>query len=351
MKWLLTVLALLFAPVAHAQGTLPVAMNVSINQNGQPLSGALLYIYQVNTVGTPQIAFQDIGLTQPLPWPVVADQNGRLPMFYLASGSVHARLTDSGGNAQFDYPNILVINASSGGGGGGGGGGTTVDPTSVASTGDVKFRLSNEVLAGWVTLNGQTIGSATSGASGFASSTAQALFIYLWTNCPNTHCPVTPSGRGASALADFSAGKVLQLPDMRDSVMVGRDCMGNTCKGGILLSNISSGGTDTADTPQASGGVANKAITLTNLPNLTLPVVIGGGQGAHTHNAPAADFLVFNVAGGLSVGAGGNNNVAAENPTQAATLPQLTGTASLAGSGVALPVMQPFKLGSFYIKL
>jgi hypothetical protein len=348
MKWLLTALALFFVAPAHAQGTLPIAMNVNINQNGQPLAGALLYIYQVNTVGTPQIAFQDIGLTQPLPWPVVADQNGRLPMFYLASGSVHARLTDSGGNAQFDYPNILVINASSAPSGGGGGG-TTVDPTSVASTGDVKFRLSSEVLAGWVVLNGQTIGSATSGASGFASSTAQALFIYLWTNCPNAHCPVTPSGRGASALADFSAGKVLQLPDMRDSVMVGRDCMGNTCLGGILLSNITSGGTDTADTPQAFGGVANRTITLTNLPNLSLPVSIGAGQGAHAHTiSPQATQI--NAA--AQVGSSGANTASpGAAVTVAATLPAMTGTASLAGSGVALPIMQPFKLGSFYIKL
>ena len=281
MKWLLALLTLLFVVPAHAQGTIPVAMNVQSNING-PLPGALLYTYVVGTVATPEIAYQDVALTQPLPWPIAADANGRLPLFYLPAGSVHARLTDASGSIQFDYLNVLVIGGATGGGGGGG----TVDPTTIFATGDVKFRLTNETLTGWVILNGQTIGSATSGATGLASATAQALYIYLWTFCSNAHCPVT-TGRSASALADFTSGKQLQLPDMRDSMPVGRDCMGNSCLGGILLSNISSGGSDTADTPGAFGGVANQPIAnpicRTYLPSIScqsmVPLTYTGSRG------------------------------------------------------------------------
>ena len=331
-------------------------MNVQQNQNGQPLAGALLYIYVVNTVAVPQLAYQDVNLTQALPWPIAADQNGRLPMFYLTSGSVHVRLTDASGQVQFDYPNVLVIGGASGGGGGGG---QVVDPTAIAATGDVKFRLTSESLSGWVILNGQTIGSPTSGASGLASATTQNLFIYLWTNCPNAHCPVTPGGRGLTALADFQANKQLQLMDMRDSMLVGRDCMGNSCRNGILLSNIASGGGDTADTPGAFGGVANQPITLTNLPNLSLPVsvsvTIGSGQGAHVHGGAGGGFWV-NVSGqAQGMTSPGNANGGLIGATAAATLPAMngsgTGSASLSGSGAALAIMNPFKLGTLYQKL
>src|SRR5271157_328525 len=135
-------LALLFVTPAHAQGTIPVSMNVQSNING-PLPGALLYTFVTGTVATPEIAYQDVGLTHALPWPIPADNNGRLPQIYLPTGSVHARLTDASGNIQFDYANVLVIGGATGGGGGGG----TVDPTTVAATGDIKFRLTNETLS------------------------------------------------------------------------------------------------------------------------------------------------------------------------------------------------------------
>src|ERR1700737_2761095 len=96
----------LWASPADAQGTIPIALNQQFSftacQNtsaicGSPLIGGLLYVYQVGTVATPQIAYQDTALTQPLPWPVPLDGNARVPMLYLANGSVHVRLTDAQG--------------------------------------------------------------------------------------------------------------------------------------------------------------------------------------------------------------------------------------------------------------
>lgn len=72
---------------------------------------------------------------------------------------------------------------------------------------------------GWLAANGNTIGSASSGANN-ASADYSALFTVLWDNWSNTDLPILDSAgaastRGASASADFSANKRLPLPDLR----------------------------------------------------------------------------------------------------------------------------------------
>jgi len=54
----LALLCGLASPV-KAQGVIPIALQQLISGNGQPLSGALLYIYQAGTVATPRNAFSD----------------------------------------------------------------------------------------------------------------------------------------------------------------------------------------------------------------------------------------------------------------------------------------------------
>jgi len=210
-------------------GTLNIALTQQFTATSpaQPMAGALLYFFQAGTVGTPQNSFQDFGLTIVNPNPLPADQFGRIPMFYLADGQIHVRLTDSSGVVVFDYPTMQVIGPSSGGGGGGGG---SVDPTTVAATGDVKFRATSEVLSGWVKANAQTIGSPSSGATQRANADTQNLYVYLWNSYANTKCPVT-GGRGANGLADFNANKTIGLPDWRGYALVGLDDMGNSAAG------------------------------------------------------------------------------------------------------------------------
>jgi hypothetical protein len=225
---------------AFAQGTLNVALqqqfaftgcSTAANVCGTPLIGGLLYFYQVGTTATRQDSFADPGLQNVNPWPLTLDANGRVPMFYLASGSVHVRLTDATGVVQFDYPSMLVIGPS------GGGGGTTYvpPPGSQAATGDVKFRLTKQVPAGWLVLNGTTIGNATSGANS-ASANNQALWVYLYTNCPDSVCTVP--GRTANATTDFASGKQMTMPDMRSRVPVGFDDMGTTPLNFIVSANF-----------------------------------------------------------------------------------------------------------------
>ena len=274
------------AQTANAQGTIPLALAQQQDINGLPLAGCLLYFFVAGTVATPQNSYQDFGLTQTNPNPLTCDQTGRIPMFWLANGLIHARLTDASGNVQVDTT-MQVLGPSTGGGGGGG----TIDPTTIAATGDIKVRLTSETLTGWVMANGQTIGNAASGATQRANADTQNLFVYLWTNCTNAHCPVV-GGRGSTALADFNANKQIALLDMRDSIVVGRDCMSNSCLGGLLAANILSGGSDGVDTPAAFGGLANTTLLPTNLPdtNFSGSVNIPGGQGSHSHTINAFTF-------------------------------------------------------------
>lgn len=207
-------------------GTLPgIPLSQQFSAVGRPLPGCLLYFYAANTT-TPQDSFLDQGLTIKNPWPLAADNSGRVPMFYLADGSIHVRLTDNGGVVQFDYPSMMVVGPSSGTGGGGG---TSVDPTTIFQTGDVMWLDVSGPRTGWVRDNGRTISNLGGGGSERAAADCQALFVFLWNTYP-TFCPVT-GGRGANGLADFNAGKQITLPDKRGFIPGGLDDMGNSAVG------------------------------------------------------------------------------------------------------------------------
>jgi hypothetical protein len=344
-RLLLGALALLLPSLAFGQGTLPIALTQQFaftncasftNACGTPLSGGLLYFYQVGTVATVQNSFQDTGLTILNPWPLPLDANGRIPPFYLANGSVHVRLTDAAGVVQFDYPNMLVIGPSSGGGGG-----SSVDPTTIMATGDFKWRATGEFLAGWVKANAQTVGGAGSGASQRANADTSSLFTYLWTNCPDAHCPVS-GGRGVSGASDFAANKQIALPDCRGRVCgVGLDDMGNTAAGHLLASSVTSGGGDTTTTPNATGGVSNVTLTTNQLPVFTPSGTIGGSQtfnnvvtSAGGQNVASAAAPAVNIPGSITVQ--GSNFTFTGNPI---------------GGGQLINTISPFMLGTWYIKL
>lgn len=345
LRGIIAAIALLWSPFAVAQGTLGLMLTQQFAFTacasaggvcGVPLIGGQLFFYQIGTVATPQYSYADTALTILNPWPLILDSTGRVPVFYLASGSVHVRLTDSGGVVQFDT-NSLVIGPSGGGGGGGG----SVDPTTVASTGDIKFRATGDTLTGWVKANGLTIGSATSGATGRANADTQNLFIYLWTVCAsptsNRHCAVV-GGLGANALADFSANKQLTVFDMRSTAMVGLDDMGAAPAGRILSSNVTSGGGDGPTTPNATGGEANHTLVVGEMPSHNHVLTDPG----HVHT-----YDDVNNNGGAGTGAGGGTRGNISNTGSATTGITLANT----GGGAAHNNMSPFILGSFYLKL
>ena len=246
---------------------------------------------------------------------------------------MHVRLTDQNGVVIFDNPSIQVIGASSGGGGGGG----TVDPTTILATGDFKWRATTETLTGFVKANATTIGSATSGASQRANADTQNLYTYLWTNFNNAHCPVT-GGRGASAAADFSAAKKIQLPDLRSRSPFGLDDMGSSAAGRILASNVTSGGGDGVTTAAATGGEGNHTLAIAEIPTgLHLLTDLG-----HVHGGVPSNSVAYGLG---SFGAATYS--ATQNTNSATTGITLT---DHAGGGTHNN-MSPFILGTWFIKL
>lgn len=330
-------------------GSLPgVPLSQQFSAAGKPLPGCLLYIYAANTT-TPQDSFLDQGLTIKNPWPLPGDASGRVPMFYLADGSVHVRLTDNAGVVQFDYPSMLVIGPSGGGGGGGG-----VDPTTIFQTGDCIWLEQSGIRTGWVRDNGRTIGNAVSGASERANADCQNLFVYLWTNKNNTECPVS-GGRGGSALADFNAGKTIQLPDKRGFAPCGATDMGNADAANLPGVPFSFGNSVTSG---AKGGEAQHTTLLTEVPSHQHGVFLGNGTHSHTFNTtPSANVMVNSGGGQFGASGGAFGNASAQSISNAtitvgsAASPANDNLTALVGGGVAHNNTQLIVIGTFYRKL
>jgi hypothetical protein len=94
--------------------------------------------------------------------------------------------------------------------------------------GEVKGFYRTTAPAGWLKCNGTTIGNAASGATQRANADALGLFTVLWENVANADLPIQDNAggasvRGASAAADFAAGKRMPVPEMRGEFVRGLD--------------------------------------------------------------------------------------------------------------------------------
>jgi hypothetical protein len=335
---LLTATSLWMAP-AQAAGTLPLAMAQQIDINGQPLAGCIVSFFVAGTVASPQNSFSDFGLSQNPNNVLNCDQTGRVPMFWLADGLVHVRLTDSSGLQIIDTT-MQVLGPSSGGGGGG----TTVDPTTIAATGDLKWRLDKTPIAGWVRANGLTIGSSTSGASERANADTQSLFVYIWTTfsqpSANTICPVV-GGLGANALADFTANKQITVQDARARAVMTFDDMGNSAAGGYAGIPFVQGGPTQAG---SFGGLNLTTLLTTNLPSQT-PSGTLNIQGTVPMAAPTNYTNTFAGGGqGIEVSGAGSTPFTI-------TLQSFLGTPFPGQNSTPFPSVPRFLLGTLYWKL
>ena len=193
-----------------AAGTIPLSMTQCLDIYGMPLAGGQLYIIQAGTVSTPQDAFADVALTIKQPYPMTLDAAGRVPQFFLdnsVNATVKIRLQDKNGVVQLAADNVLIIGPA---GGTGSGPGTSVDPSAVYQTGDIKPRYGVGVhpgtTPGWVRCNGLTIGSVSAipAATERGNADCQALYEYLW-GADGTLA--VSGGRGSSAHTDWTSNK------------------------------------------------------------------------------------------------------------------------------------------------
>lgn len=192
-----------------------------------------------------------------------------------------------------------------------------VDVAPAGTTGDFPGRVSSFIgttpPAGWLMLNGDTIGNTGSGATQ-ADSQFEELFELFWNSMADTEAPVS-TGRGANAQADWDAGKTLTMPDARGRVLLGSGQGGG-------LSNRVHGDADGAETHTLTEG---------ELPSHN-----------HDFRTDGAATRLFTTSGPSGFGGGGL-------PFNTATVQNLTATQS-AGGGQAHNNMQPWLALNLIVK-
>lgn len=143
--------------------------------------------------------------------------------------------------------------------------------------GTVQNYIGTSAPTGWLLFNGDTIGSAASGADQ-ASDDYEELFELFWNSMANSEAAVS-SGRGASAQADWDANKTLTMPDPS-----GRAVIGSGTGSGL-----------TARTHGDVGGEEEHLLTVAEMPQ-------------HQHSGGQATFQTTAVSGSGSGWSGGPIN-------------------------------------------
>jgi hypothetical protein len=328
---------------ALAAGTVPLALSVQVDSSGAIASGCQLSFFVAGTVATPQNAFADFALTTPLSNPLPCDQSGRLPMFWLADGLIHIRLTTDAGSPIVDTT-MQVLGASSGGGGGGGG---TVDPTTILATGDLKVRYGTGPLSGFVRFNGLTIGSAVSGATERANSDTQAAFIYLYGADPNL---AVSGGRTGNALNDYNANKTIVLPDWAGRAIAGLDDMGAGAKGRLTVNGFGTNATIIG----AAGGHETQIIGINNISPFTPTVGSYSFDFSalhaiyHAQTWPGSGGTTVNTA--FSLGSNAGSSAGDLGSSFSGSL-GMSITMNTIGGGQAFAIASPMLLATIYMKL
>lgn len=204
------------------------------------------------------------------------------------------------------------------------------DAKAIASgdTGEVKFGFWDITLdppEGWLWLNGDTIGNASSGAT-HAENTLEALFTHLWTVMSDTYAPVS-SGRGATALADFQAGKTLTLPNSAGKMPICKASSGTASN----LGEVGGALTHTHNTKAHYHGMGSGADLVLKYRN-GIGSTLGISEGAiltNSNNLASTESAVFGGRIGLVTG-GVDGNSAQATTDNSATAPFIVYVARVA---------------------
>lgn len=367
----------------------PLSLQTFFDVSGKPIPAAAVYFYAPGTL-TPVTVYQDNLLSVPYTQPVTAGGSGRIPPIYVGETDYRARIFDAQGSLLEDIP-FLPAAVDLG----------TIPPAAAdtaIATGDIIWSFNNAaVRLGWVRCNGNTIGSATSGATERANADTQALFLWLWGQDTGNQLAVTPS-KGASAAGDWAANKAIALPDLRGRSIFGMETMGRTSAGRLTGATFATGNGSTLG---SYGGAATATLVTANL--AAHSHTITATQAAHSHTITLTDpghnhghsdpghahsvsdpghahtYDRWTSGGGSTMSSGGINvgnvqnatgvgftsisingnvtgitNVAAATGITAASnnqTPAITASSANAGSGTAFNIAPPFAVLCAYMRL
>lgn len=171
------------------------------------------------------------------------------------------------------------------------------------TTGEVIMTIASTAPPGTLYMNGQTIGSASSGGTARANADTQALFELLWNTANNTLLPIqdatgAATTRGISAAADFSANKRMPLPSIVDGetllLSAGSQVLSHTPGQILTHTHTSSLSTDGAHTHAvaSNSGEGDDPNTFTNGWGRNGSVTTDSA-GSHTHT------VTINSTGGV----------------------------------------------------
>jgi microcystin-dependent protein len=246
--------------------------------NSRPQVGAKIYVYNAGG-NTPRECYSDNVSGALHSWPLLSDSNACIPAFWVGDGDIKIVITTANNQVIRSVDNIPIVSSSAGDGGGG-------DPTPATDipAGFIMAAHMDGPVTGWVRANGKSIGKSGSGATERANNDCYDLFIKLYLEDANLS---VTAGRGASADADWNAGKMLSLPDYRGRTLIGLDDMGSTAVNRLNGVTYSTGGS--ATTLGSTGGAATVTLSLSQMPvHSHTGTASAGGEHTHTNTVTSA---------------------------------------------------------------
>lgn len=245
--------------------------------NGRPQVGAKIYVYNAGG-NTPRETYAD-GVSGALhSWPLLSDSNACIPAFWVGDGDIKIVVTTADNQVIRSVDNIPIVSSTAGGGGGG-----ETPPATDIPAGFIMAAHMDGPVTGWVRANGKSIGKTGSGATERANDDCYDLFVKLYLEDANL---AVTAGRGASADADWNAGKMLSLPDYRGRALIGLDDMGSTAANRLNGVTFAAGN---ATTLGATGGTPTVTLSSGQMPvHAHTGTASAGGDHTHTNTVSTA---------------------------------------------------------------